>query len=68
MRSNTITQEDPEEAGEDKETDEQESEEPLDLSWPDSWRARLFYIVLAPILFPLAFSTPDVRRAVSQHE
>ncbi|KAL5260678.1 hypothetical protein ACHWQZ_G010734 [Mnemiopsis leidyi] len=48
---------------EDQESDDEEKEEPLDLSWPDTCRARLFYIILAPILFPLAFSTPDVRRA-----
>jgi len=52
-----------EKADEDQESEEEEKEEPLDLSWPDTCRARLFYIVLAPILFPLAFSTPDVRRA-----
>ncbi|XP_063679663.1 uncharacterized protein LOC134815116 isoform X1 [Bolinopsis microptera] len=52
-----------EKAEDDAESEEEEKEEPLDLSWPDSCRARLFYIVLAPILFPLAFSTPDVRRA-----
>lgn len=47
---------------EDKESEEEDSEEPLDLSWPDTARARLFYLILAPILFPLSFSTPDVRR------
>lgn len=55
------------EEAEDKESEEEESEEekeePLDLSWPDTCRARLFYIILAPILFPLSFSTPDVRSA-----
>jgi len=59
---NTLVEEHDEKAEEDKESEEEESEEPLDLSWPDTCRARLFYIVLAPILFPLAFSTPDVRR------
>lgn len=59
---NTLVEEHDEKADEDKESEEEESEEPLDLSWPDTCRARLFYLVLAPILFPLAFSTPDVRR------
>ena len=59
-----VQEEHDEKAEEDKESEEEESEEPLDLSWPDTCRARLFYIVLAPILFPLAFSTPDVRRPV----
>ncbi|XP_063679670.1 sodium/potassium/calcium exchanger 1-like isoform X8 [Bolinopsis microptera] len=61
--SNSNTEEAEEKAEDDAESEEEEKEEPLDLSWPDSCRARLFYIVLAPILFPLAFSTPDVRRA-----
>jgi len=60
---NTLVEEGEEKAEEDQESEDEEKEEPLDLSWPDSWRARLFYFVLAPILFPLAFSTPDVRRA-----
>jgi len=60
---NTLVEEAEEKAEDDAESEEEEKEEPLDLSWPDSCRARLFYIVLAPILFPLAFSTPDVRRA-----
>ena len=51
---------------EDNQSEDEEKEEPLDLSWPDTCRARLFYIVLAPILFPLAWSTPDVRRVVSK--
>lgn len=57
-------QEENDEKDEENESEAEESEEPLDLSWPDTCRARLFYIVLAPILFPLAFSTPDVRRPV----
>ncbi|KAL5260682.1 hypothetical protein ACHWQZ_G010734 [Mnemiopsis leidyi] len=58
-----IVEEAEEKVEEDQESDDEEKEEPLDLSWPDTCRARLFYIILAPILFPLAFSTPDVRRA-----
>ncbi|KAL5260674.1 hypothetical protein ACHWQZ_G010734 [Mnemiopsis leidyi] len=60
---NTLVEEAEEKVEEDQESDDEEKEEPLDLSWPDTCRARLFYIILAPILFPLAFSTPDVRRA-----
>ncbi|KAL5260676.1 hypothetical protein ACHWQZ_G010734 [Mnemiopsis leidyi] len=59
----SIQEEAEEKVEEDQESDDEEKEEPLDLSWPDTCRARLFYIILAPILFPLAFSTPDVRRA-----
>ena len=62
-----VQEEAEEKVEEDQESEDEEKEEPLDLSWPDTCRARLFYIILAPILFPLAFSTPDVRRAVSLH-
>lgn len=34
----------------------------MDLSWPDTWRSRFVYVLLAPILFPLALTTPDVRK------
>ncbi|KAL5260679.1 hypothetical protein ACHWQZ_G010734 [Mnemiopsis leidyi] len=63
ISNSCITEEAEEKVEEDQESDDEEKEEPLDLSWPDTCRARLFYIILAPILFPLAFSTPDVRRA-----
>jgi Ca2+/Na+ antiporter len=43
---------------------EEESEEPLDMSWPSEPRKQLTYIILAPILFPLWLSVPDVRREV----
>jgi len=51
-----------EEAEEKPEEVEEEKEEPLDLSWPDTWRSRFVYVLLAPILFPLALTTPDVRK------
>ncbi|XP_067666878.1 sodium/potassium/calcium exchanger 1-like [Haliotis asinina] len=40
----------------------EEEEEPLDLSWPDTCRKRCTYVFLAPIVFPLWFLLPDVRR------
>ncbi len=36
--------------------------EGLDLSWPDTGRARLTWIVWSPILVPLAFTIPDCRK------
>lgn len=51
-----------EEAEEKPEEVEEEKEEPLDLSWPDTWRSRFVYVLLAPLLYPLALTTPDVRK------
>ncbi|KAH9500930.1 hypothetical protein Btru_069229, partial [Bulinus truncatus] len=42
--------------------EEIEENEPLDLSWPPTTSKRLMYVLLAPIIFPLAFTLPDVRR------
>ncbi|XP_076305086.1 sodium/potassium/calcium exchanger Nckx30C-like [Tachypleus tridentatus] len=39
-----------------------EEEKPLDLSWPTTWRKRLNYIFMAPIIFSLWLTLPDVRR------
>ncbi|XP_070203382.1 sodium/potassium/calcium exchanger 2-like isoform X4 [Littorina saxatilis] len=40
----------------------EEEDEPLDLSWPDTWKKRITYVLLAPIMFPLYVTLPDVRR------
>lgn len=40
----------------------EEAAEPLSVAWPDTWRERLNYVVLAPIIFPLWLTLPDVRR------
>ncbi|XP_077989326.1 sodium/potassium/calcium exchanger 2-like [Glandiceps talaboti] len=42
--------------------EEEETEEPLDLTWPESWKKRITYVVLMPIVFPLWVTLPDVRR------
>lgn len=60
---NTLVEEVEEKEENESNEEEEEREEPLDLSWPSGIRAQFFYLCLAPILFPLAFSTPDVRRA-----
>ncbi|XP_033750802.1 sodium/potassium/calcium exchanger 2-like isoform X2 [Pecten maximus] len=39
-----------------------EDEEPLDLSWPDNWKKRINYIIVAPIVYALWITLPDVRR------
>ncbi|XP_077554929.1 sodium/potassium/calcium exchanger Nckx30C-like isoform X4 [Haemaphysalis longicornis] len=40
----------------------EETNEPLSVAWPDTWRERFNYVVLAPIIFPLWLTMPDVRR------
>lgn len=47
---------------------EEEEEEPLDISWPKTWRRRITYLLLIPIVFPLYFTLPDVRHEVSHVE
>lgn len=41
--------------------DDDDGNEPLDMSWPDSSRKRLTYMLVAPILFPLWLTLPDTR-------
>ncbi|XP_076350296.1 sodium/potassium/calcium exchanger Nckx30C-like isoform X2 [Tachypleus tridentatus] len=35
---------------------------PIDMSWPDTWQKRLNYVLLAPIIIPLWLTLPDVRK------
>ena len=44
-------------------SDEEEENQPLDLSWPDSWRERITYILFLPIIMPLWLTLPDTRKA-----
>ncbi|XP_015907106.1 sodium/potassium/calcium exchanger Nckx30C-like isoform X2 [Parasteatoda tepidariorum] len=39
-----------------------EVDEPLDISWPKDNRKRFTYLLMAPIIFPLWLTLPDVRR------
>ncbi|XP_060062564.1 sodium/potassium/calcium exchanger 2-like [Ylistrum balloti] len=52
----------PAEEGQTAENGLVEDEEPLDLSWPDNWKKRINYIIVAPIVFSLWITLPDVRR------
>ncbi|CEF68229.1 Sodium/potassium/calcium exchanger 1 [Strongyloides ratti] len=45
-----------------KEILEETEEKPLDMSWPDIWHKQIIYLSLAPILFPLWVTVPDVRK------
>ena len=41
--------------------EENEPLDALDMSWPDTARKRLTYILVAPIIFPLWLTLPDTR-------
>ncbi|KAK6642751.1 Sodium/potassium/calcium exchanger Nckx30C [Polyplax serrata] len=43
--------------------DDTENHDALDMSWPDTARKRLTYILVAPIIFPLWLTLPDTRTA-----
>ncbi|KAJ8382324.1 hypothetical protein SKAU_G00031020 [Synaphobranchus kaupii] len=46
--------------------DEEEEDQPLSLSWPESNRKRCTYIFILPIVLPLWLTLPDVRKPTSQ--
>ncbi|XP_063848193.1 sodium/potassium/calcium exchanger Nckx30C-like isoform X4 [Scylla paramamosain] len=41
--------------------DEEEEPKPIDLSWPSTWRKRITYILVAPLIIPLWITLPDTR-------
>lgn len=43
--------------------EEEEENAPLDLSWPDSCRERITYLLVLPIIIPLWMTLPDTRKA-----
>ena len=45
--------------------DEEDEDQPLSLSWPETNRKRLTYLIIMPIVFPLWLTLPDVRKTVS---
>ncbi|XP_052791365.1 sodium/potassium/calcium exchanger 2-like isoform X1 [Mya arenaria] len=55
---------DPENSNNNTEGDEMpdDGDEPLDMSWPKTWRKRITYILLAPLIFPMWILLPDTRR------
>ncbi|XP_030194659.1 sodium/potassium/calcium exchanger 2 isoform X2 [Gadus morhua] len=42
--------------------DEEEEDQPLSLSWPETYRKRFTYMVVMPIVLPLWLTLPDVRK------
>lgn len=48
--------------------DEEEEDQPLSLSWPESNRKRFTYLLIIPIVLPLWLTLPDVRKTVRDAE
>ncbi|KAL4006552.1 F-box and leucine-rich repeat protein 3 [Sarotherodon galilaeus] len=46
--------------------DEEEEDQPLSLSWPESSRKRFTYLLIMPIVLPLWLTLPDVRKTSSK--
>nr|XP_043876874.1 sodium/potassium/calcium exchanger 2-like isoform X9 [Solea senegalensis] len=46
--------------------DEEEEDQPLSLSWPETNRKRFTYLLIIPIVLPLWLTLPDVRKASSK--
>ena len=42
---------------------EEDENAPLDLSWPDSCRERITYLLFLPIIIPLWLTLPDTRKS-----
>ena len=56
-----------EEGGAGKDEDDEEEEEKVEtvddmLEWPDSCGARVWYVIVAPLIWSLAYTIPDVRK------
>ncbi|KAK2863219.1 hypothetical protein Q5P01_002752 [Channa striata] len=46
--------------------DEEEEDQPLSLSWPESNRKRFTYLFIIPVVLPLWLTLPDVRKPSSK--
>ncbi|KAI2662107.1 Sodium/potassium/calcium exchanger 2 [Labeo rohita] len=46
--------------------EDDEEDQPLSLSWPESKRKRFTYLFILPIVFPLWITLPDVRKPTSK--
>jgi len=45
------------------EPEEEDENQPLDLSWPDTCRERITYIIFLPLIIPMWLTLPDTRKA-----
>uniref|UniRef100_A0A8C6T3B2 Sodium/calcium exchanger membrane region domain-containing protein n=1 Tax=Neogobius melanostomus TaxID=47308 RepID=A0A8C6T3B2_9GOBI len=53
-------------AGKQTAEEEEEEDQPLSLSWPDTYRKRFTYLFIMPIVLPLWITLPDVRKPASK--
>ena len=44
--------------------EEEDPIEPLDMSWPDTWRKRITYLLVLPLILPLWLTLPDTRQGL----
>lgn len=42
--------------------EDKEEDEGISLEFPSSWKGRIWYLIVAPIMFSLYFTVPDVRK------
>ncbi|XP_063757337.1 sodium/potassium/calcium exchanger 2-like isoform X6 [Eleginops maclovinus] len=52
--------------GQETAEDEEEDDQPLSLSWPESKHKRLTYLLIIPIVLPLWLTLPDVRKPTAK--
>ncbi|KAJ4949352.1 hypothetical protein JOQ06_020867 [Pogonophryne albipinna] len=52
--------------GQETAEDEEEDDQPLSLSWPDSCHKRITYLLIMPIVLPLWLTLPDVRKPTAK--
>lgn len=45
----------------------EDESEPIDLSWPSSWKDRLVYLIRAPIMYCMYFTALDIKRPERRH-
>ena len=45
---------------------DEEDDGPLDLSWPDTFKERIIYVIRFPIIILLHITVSDVRNPVSE--
>ncbi len=43
--------------------DDDDEDNPVDLSFPEGWKERIIYIALAPLTYSMYYTLPDVRDA-----
>ena len=46
--------------------DEEDPIEPLSMAWPDTWRKRITYLMVLPLVLPLWLTLPDTRKPESK--